>query len=114
MTVWLVRMAYRAPDPDTGGRMVACARQLEVDNLEEGRRLTRAWAARLRTMRPPPVDALVILETRENGSTVAAEELSPWFRPPVRPGTAEEHLSRAREALAAARPAGLDLGGFTP
>lgn len=100
--VYLARMAYRAPDPDTGGRLVETTRQVELATLDQARTLARQWAGWARKT-VALVDPVIVIETHRDGSTIAVEDITIRpvdDRPPAPPALAS--IARARQALAEA------------
>ncbi len=99
---YLVRMTYRKPDPDTGGRLVDCINQCPASTIDQARTLARAWSAFIRK-NPVLVDPTIVIETHRDGSTIHVEDITirpADDRPPAPPALAS--IARARQALAEA------------
>lgn len=114
---YLARMAYRAPDPDTGGRLVETTRQLEFPTIDQARTLARSWARWCRAHRPPLDTPVIVVDTHRAGCTIATEDVPIYAHDdrPEPPAPADS-IAKARATLAAAseRRAAEYRGGFTP
>lgn len=90
---WLVRMTYRAPDPNTtDGRLVEHVKQLTCDSHAGAHGAARRWTGA--ELPAGAVDSIIEIEHRTNG---ALKRVEPW--PPSPPAEPASSIAAARLAL---------------